>query len=80
MQFSIAPKNLDVGLFDDPQFCVGDCSTNYAISDVYFAEVCVTSHVCKNKEELFSLETGMLFECDFDEAAYLELRTLLKGD
>ena len=44
---------------------------------MYFAEVCVI--VRKNKEELFSLETGMLFECDLDEAAYLELRTLLRG-
>jgi hypothetical protein len=79
MQFSIAPKDLDAGLFESPEYCVGDCSYNYAISDVYFAEVCVTSHVCKNREELFNLEVGTLFECEFDEHAFLELRELLKG-
>ena len=79
MQFSIAPKDLDLRLFENPEYCVGDCAYNYAISDVYFAEVCVTSHVCRNRDELFNLEVGTLFECDFDEHAFLELRDLLKG-
>ena len=79
MHFSIAPKDLDVGIFDHPQQCVGDCSSSYAVSDVYFVEVCLTSHVCRNRKELFGLALGSLFECDFDEAAFLELEALLKA-
>lgn len=80
MMFSIPPKSLDVGIFDHPSRCVGDCSGNYAVSDVYFAEVCVLNHVCKNKRELFELDVGTAFHCDFDRDAFMELRTLLSGD
>ena len=55
------------------------CAHTYAISDVYFAEVCVVSHVCRNRARLFSLEVGELFECDIDEGAFRELRELLSG-
>lgn len=74
LQFSIAPKDLDVGIFDHPRNCIGGCSNGYAISDVYFAEVCVVSHVCRNRERLFQLEYGEGFECDFDRRAFDELR------
>ena len=60
---------------DNTSLSVGD----YAIPDVYFAEVCVISHACRNRRELFRLDVGTLFECDFDERAFLELRTLLRG-
>ena len=56
-----------------------DLEHTYAISDVYFAEVCVVSHVCRNRARLFSLEVGELFECDIDEGAFRELRELLSG-
>ena len=36
---------------------------------VFFWEVCFFSHVCKNKEELFRVEVGESFHCDFDAAA-----------
>ena len=80
MHFSIAPKDLDMNIFRNPWACVGNCETNYAISDVYFVEICVISHVCKNREELFALEVGELFECDLDEAAFRELEVLLRGN
>ena len=73
--FSIAPKDLSMNTFEHPPKLVGD----YAISDVYFIEVCVISHVCRNRAELFKLEVGQLFECDFDDRAYLELHSLLRG-
>ena len=63
-----------------PWSCVnGNCDSHYAISDVYFVEVCVINHVCRNKAELFALQVGELFECDLDEAAVLEMEGLLKG-
>ena len=79
MHFSIAPKDLDIGIFESPESCIGGCDGGYAISDVYFAEVCVLSHICKNRAELFRAEVGTIFECDFDRASFLELRTLLGG-
>ena len=51
LHFSIAPKNLDVGIFENPDSCVGGCDHGYAVSDVYFAEVCITSFVCTSTEE-----------------------------
>ena len=82
MRFSIAPKNLDVNTFRNPPQCDNDrnhCAHTYPISDVYYAEVCVVSHVCRNRARLFSLEVGELFECDIDESAFRELRELLSG-
>ena len=77
LQFSIAPKDLDVHIFEDPGSCVGGCGSGYAISDVYFAEVCVVSHVCHNRDELFTLGYGDHFECDLDEGAFSELQRWL---
>ena len=74
LQFSIAPKNLDVGIFEHPSQCVGGCGNGYAVSDVYYVEVCVYAHVCRNRDRLFSLEYGDEFECDFDEQKFAELR------
>ena len=82
LHFSIAPGALDVGLFDRPpnNQCVnGGCSEHYAVSDVYYGEVCVLSHICRNGAVLFSLEVGEPFVCDLDEAAFLGLRELLRG-
>ena len=79
MRFSIAPKELDIDLFDNPpNGCVnGGCDRTYSISDVYYAEVCLLSHICRNRRELFELEYGELFRCDLDDGAYLELKQLL---
>ena len=78
LQFSIAPKDLDVGIFDHPLDCVGGCGSGYAVSDVYYAEVCVVSHVCKNRDELFRLGYGDPFVCDLDEHAFGQLREWLE--
>ena len=79
MRFSIAPAALDTHLFHNPpKGCVnGDCGNGYAVSDVYYTEVCVMSHICRNRDALFKLRVGELFECDFDEAAFLGLRNIL---
>ena len=63
----------------DVDGCVtdADCGNGYAVSDVYYTEVCVMSHICRNRDALFKLRVGELFECDFDEAAFLGLRNIL---
>lgn len=79
MRFSIAPKDLDVRLFDNPpKGCVnGGCDRGYAVSDVYYAEICVLSHICSNRDALFKLNVGDLFVCSLDESAYRGLQQLL---
>ena len=65
-------------LWEEPEECVfGSCADHYAISSVYFAEVCVLNHVCRNGKRLFELEVGELFECDLDVEAFVGLRGLL---
>ena len=80
MHFSFAPRALDVHVFASPQWCVGDCETHYSVTDVYFAEVCVLSFVCRNRDKLFRLGVGELFECDLDRGRWRELRTLLANE
>ena len=73
MHFSVAPRDLDLGAF------AAGGGGGYSVSDVYYAEVCVTAHACRNGAELFELEVGELWECDLDEDRFRELRTLLSG-
>lgn len=47
--------------------------------DVYFVEICLLNHVCKNRAALFQLQVGELFECEFDEVAFMGLQSLLRG-
>lgn len=49
--------------------CDGDCESGYSVADVFFAEVTFISYLCKNREELFGLEIGDEFDCDFDMEA-----------
>ena len=92
MHFSIAPKDLDVAHFlgrpasdteSGPSASSASSSVRsgvalrYEVSDVYYAEVCVLNHVCRNRRKLFSLKVGALFECQLDEAAFEELQTIL---
>ena len=44
---------------------------------VFFWEVCFFAQVCKNRDTLFRLEVGESFHCDLDNAALLELGTIL---
>jgi hypothetical protein len=80
MHFSLAPSQLDVGVFERPSWCVGDCATHYSVGDVYFAEVCVLSVICRNSEELWALEVGELFACDLDTKRLLRLRDTLSSN
>ena len=52
---------------------------HYAVSDVFYGEVCVLSSICRNAWQLFSVGRGEPFVCDFDEAGYRELAAALQG-
>ena len=86
LMFSIRPSSLSLQGFENPtEGCFSDpngkCGpTTYAVSDVYVAEICVLSHICRNNEELFRMRVGEIFECEFEAAKFMGLRTLLRGD
>ena len=61
-----------------PQLVQGDCNDGYATDAIFFLEVCLFSHLCKNTHELFSLNVGDFFVCDFDFSAFDELEVLLR--
>jgi hypothetical protein len=77
MRFSIAPKELDVRVFEAPPGCMGDCAQHYAVTDVYYAEVCVFSFVCRNCDAPFEIDVDELFACELDPSAFRRLRQLV---
>ena len=53
--------------------------SHYAVSDVYFGEICVISSICRNSWQLFSVARGEAFHCDFDEAGYHAVAAALRA-
>lgn len=87
IRFAKPPKELDTRAMDDPGLIEdpGDGWwsephwEHYAVSDVFYGEVCVLTSICKNAWKLFSVNRGEVFNCDFDEAGYGELVAALQG-
>lgn len=82
IRFATAPKALELKEWEHPNSwpCYGDCSAGvYAVGDVFFAEIAVFSHLCRNAGELLQLERGETFACDFDPAQYHLLARHLRG-
>lgn len=84
--FARAPKT--VSMDGVPPF--GHCSgyTNapcndwdgFANDDIFYLEVCLFSQVCFNSEQLFELDVGDRFICEFDADGFEALkRWLLEG-
>lgn len=74
VRFAKAPKNLNFSDFDKVTN-----RKHYVVSDVFFCEVCVISLICKNSWQLFLLNRGERFDCEFDEKGYWNLvKTLQK--
>jgi hypothetical protein len=48
-------------------------------ADVFYLEVCVFHQVCANGDDLFRLDDGELFTCNFDEGRFRTLQRLLQG-
>mmetsp|Transcript_27979 Transcript_27979/g.46353 ORF Transcript_27979/g.46353 Transcript_27979/m.46353 type:complete len:384 (+) Transcript_27979:168-1319(+) len=70
IRFATTPK-IDVQsfLFRDGGCDQHDCALHYSVNDVFFVEVALISYLCKNREEVFGLEVGDEFDCDFDTEA-----------
>jgi len=86
MRFSYKPSDLHVyGERSGKTFgtCSGflppsvNCQNGFATDDVFFLEVCLFSFLCKNNEELFTLEVGAFYVCDFSADAFDELQSLI---
>ena len=88
LRFAKAPSELDTRDMENPARLThpGDTWWNephwqhYAVSDVFFGEVCVLSAICRNAWQLFSVGRGEDFVCDYNEAGYRELVAGLRGD
>jgi len=49
----------------------------YANDDIFFLEACLFSQVCTNGDELFALNVGERWTCEFSELAFRELQQVL---
>ena len=76
VHFATAPKALDVDKLERNAYKIAP-GHKYAENDVFYLEVCMLDAVCRNRAHLFSLAPGELFECDFDDEAYVELTNAL---
>jgi len=83
--FARAPKTVSFSGF--PQFGVCSGYTNkacddwsgFANDDIYYLEVCLFAQVCENADEMFRVEQGNPFYCDFSATGLEELRGWLLG-
>mmetsp|Transcript_14645 Transcript_14645/g.43663 ORF Transcript_14645/g.43663 Transcript_14645/m.43663 type:complete len:438 (+) Transcript_14645:1-1314(+) len=53
------------------------CDDGYATDDIFFLETCLYNQICNNGDELFSLDVGTEFYCDFSESRFDELQQTL---
>jgi hypothetical protein len=85
IKFALAPQGLDIRDMENPgrlrgQWWQEPHAVHYAVSDVYFAEVCILSELCRNSEEIFHVGRGERFVCDFQEGRYRALvQALMNG-
>jgi len=88
IRFAVAPKDLDML---DPSRPFGQCSGwhpqqapsgsslfGYANDDIFYLEVCVLATICKNSDELFTMEANEMFVCDFTYEGLSELEELIR--
>lgn len=57
----------------------GQCNpaTDFANGDVFFLEVCVFAKICSNAAELFRLNRGDMFQCEYSPEGFERLKALL---
>ena len=80
VMFSSAPKDLQVGWWNEPwTHPTYSPGTGYSLGDVFFAEVCVMYALCRNRQVLFQLEVGEAMECELDREMFNELVNQLLG-
>lgn len=49
----------------------------YANWDIYYLEVCIFNHLCTNGKEMFSINPGGLFTCNFSRERFASLQSML---
>ncbi|KAL1511837.1 hypothetical protein AB1Y20_005122 [Prymnesium parvum] len=82
IRFASAPKELELKEWETPSSwpCYGKCpSDTYAVGNVFFAEVAMFTFLCRNAQEIMSLEVGETFACDFDRGRYYLFASHLLG-
>jgi len=88
VRFAKPPKELDTRWLDNPDLVTGPPGdrwwfephyNHYAVSDIFFGEVCVLSTICHNSWKLFTVERGEQFMCDFDVDGFRRLAAMLLG-
>ena len=61
-----------------PDYLQGEhCKNNYATDDIFFLEVCLFNQMCTNGADLFALQAGEAFHCDFSAERVHELEQIL---
>lgn len=73
ISFAAVPKDIPLEWWKDPERTHPTYKpkrNGYALGDVFFAELCVTNTLCKNRGELYHLEVGQTMECDMDKAGF----------
>jgi hypothetical protein len=61
--------NIEHYIFTETGCSDNDCAHGYSVDNVFFVEVSLISYLCKNRDEVFQLEVGDDFDCDFDQIA-----------
>ena len=49
----------------------------YTTDDIFYLETCLLNEICSNTDDLFSVDYGEPFECQFSEDGFNELQRLL---
>ena len=89
IKFSVAPKDMDInGVVHSLGTCAGwrpgeppkteGGIFGFTNDDIYFMEVCLFNQLCANNEEMFKVEAGELFVCDFSPARFAELEAIIR--
>lgn len=89
--FARAPKSLDFSVHSRrpvgrcrgwrPEYLAKDCSDDgYATDTIFFLEVCLLNEMCENNLELFRLEVGQPFRCQFSVERFQQLARTLQSE
>ena len=87
--FARAPDSLDYGDGNDkslgdcrgyrPEWMPQDCSDyGYATDSIFFLETCLLSFLCTNNHDMWALNVGDRFQCEFSTDKFLELQQALQ--
>ena len=70
--FTLTPAYLEMEHYSDNMY-------GFTENDIYPLEVCLLSEVCANGGQVFQLQVGETFVCDFDAARWMALGKVLSS-